>query len=241
MPFYNELSPFYDQMISFETRFANEQKLYKTLIKKYPAGNILDAGCGSGYHSILLSSLGVKVTGFDPAEKMLELAEKNARKYNYSIDFFKADYLSYPEFIINKFDAIYTLGNSFVHLTSTEEILAALTNFKNTLNPNGYVCIGIINYDKIIKTRESTISKKEKDGIEYHRYYTFNEKTVTFNIKITGNESHHFKTELYPLQSDEFKYLAGQAGFKKSQIFGNMKQEKYNQFQSDNIVAFLKI
>jgi len=237
--FYDGLSFYYDQMISFETRFANERKIFKTLIEKYPAENIIDAGCGSGYHSILLTSLGAKVTGFDPAEKMLELANRNAKKYNYSMNFFQADYLSYFNFINKKYDAIYTLGNSFVHLLSTEEILAALTYFKNTLNPDGYICIGIINYDKILKTRQSEISKKEKDGTVYHRYYTFNEKTINFNIKISEEEQRHFVTELYPLQSNELKELAGQAGFKKSQIFGNMKLEKYNQFQSENIVAFL--
>lgn len=239
MQFYDELSSFYDQMISFETRFNNEQKIYKKILERYPAENIIDAGCGSGYHSILLSSLGAKVTGFDPAKKMLELAEENARRYNFSIKFVQADYLSFPKFIKKEYDAIYTLGNSFVHLLSTKEILSALMNFKNTITPGGYVCIGIINYDKILKNRQSEISRKEKDGTEYHRYYTFNKNKIIFNIKISGNESHHFKTELYPLQSNELILLAKKAGFTKSQIIGNMILDKFDQFKSDNIVAFL--
>ena len=57
MKFYDELSPYYDQMISFESRFENEKNIFEKVLQKFPAQSILDTGCGSGYHSILLSSL----------------------------------------------------------------------------------------------------------------------------------------------------------------------------------------
>lgn len=241
MQFYDQLSPFYDQMVSFESRFANEQKIFKSMLKKYPAKTILDAGCGSGYHSILLASLGAQVAGFDPAKKMLLLAEKNIKKYNLPIKIFKADFLSFDKYIKKKYDAIYTLGNSFVHLLSLDEMYQALKLFKNSLNSGGYVCIGIINYDKILKTRQSLISKKEKDGTLYHRYYSFNDKTINFNIDIKTDENvSHFETELYPLTSKELTSLSTNAGFQNVQLFGNMKLEKYIHDDSDNIVAFLK-
>ena len=66
MQFYDELSVHYDQMISFETRVENEQKIYKNILELYPAKNIIDAGCGSGFHSIILSSLGTCITEVYP-------------------------------------------------------------------------------------------------------------------------------------------------------------------------------
>jgi ubiquinone/menaquinone biosynthesis C-methylase UbiE len=240
MTFYDELSSFYDQMISFESRLENERKIFKTVMDRFPANTILDAGCGSGYHSILLSSFGKDVTGFDPSGKMIELAKNNIKRYKSDIDFYKTDFLGFPEIISKKFDALFSLGNSFVHLTTTEDILKALKKFYNILNPGGYVCIGIINYDRILKTGNMEISKKDKNGLVYHRYYTFNEKTVTFHVDISGKENHHFETELYPLTSQEFSELSFKVGFKNIQLYGNMKLDEYNQYESENIVAFFQ-
>jgi len=240
MPFYDQISSFYDEMISFKSRFENEKKVFESVLKKYPAKTILDAGCGSGYHSSILASLGSDVTGFDPAEKMLTLAEKNIQKYGVKAEFLQADYLSFPSHINHKFDAIYTLGNSFVHLTTLEEISEALYKFRSTLNIGGYVCLGILNFDKVLENNEMEVSKKEKNGKIFHRYYSLNDSTITFNIDITENDHlRHFETKLYPLQSNQLIKLAYEAGFKKTEIYGSMKLDRYSQLESENILAFL--
>lgn len=240
MAFYDELSPYYDQMISFESRFENEKKIFENVLNKFPANTILDAGCGSGYHSILLSSLGTKVTGFDPSEKMIELANENSKDYNCKIDFLKTDFLNFPNIISAKYNAIYSLGNSFIHLINLEDILRALNNFYHILNLNGYVCIGIVNYDKVLEMNDFEISKKDKDGTVFHRYYSLNKNTITFHVEISGKENHHLQTELYPLKSEELRVIALKAGFSLVELFGNLKLEKYMPLQSENIVAFLK-
>jgi ubiquinone/menaquinone biosynthesis C-methylase UbiE len=240
MTFYDELSPYYDQMISFESRFENEKKIFENVLQEFPAKTILDAGCGSGYHSILLSGFGKKVSGFDPSRQMISLARQNAITYNCHIDFYETDFLNFDKFINLEFDAIYSLGNSFVHLLNKDEIFQALKKFNSVLNLNGYVCIGIVNYDKVLKTGQTEISKKEKNEIIFHRYYTLNEKTITFHVNISGKENHHFETELYPLTSIELIDLATKAGFKNIQLFGNLKLDEYKQYESENIVAFLE-
>ena len=239
MTFYNELSPYYDQMISFESRFKNEKKIFESVLEKYPAKFILDGGCGSGYHSILLSSLGKVVSAFDPSEKMIELAKKNSMKYNCGIEFINTDFLNFPKTISNKYDAVYSLGNSFVHLTNLKDISQALINFKQILNPGGYVCFGIVNYDKILNSGNLEISKKDVNGFFYHRYNTLNKNTITFHVDISGKENHHFETELYPLTSSEIINLSREAGYNKMQLFGSLKLDEYESENSENIVAFL--
>ena len=239
MTFYNDLSPFYDRMISFESRFTNEKKFFEPVFEKFPAKIILDGGCGSGYHSIILSSLGKQVTGFDPSEKMIELARKNSKNYNCEIDFYKTDFLNFPNIISGNFDAIYTLGNSFVHLTNLADISLALINFYRILKPGGYICIGIVNYDKVLNSGNLEISKKEKDGMVFHRYNTFNRETITFHVDISGKVNYHYETELYPLTSSEIISLSKNRGFNKIQLYGNMKLDAYESQKSENIVAFL--
>jgi len=240
MAFYDELSPYYDQMISFESRFENEKKIFENVLHKFPAKTILDAGCGSGYHSILLSCLGAKVTGFDPSPQMINLAGQNAKTYHCILDFYETNFLNFQQLIKLKFDAIYSLGNSFVHLLNKDDIFQALKKFNSALNTNGYVCIGIVNYDKVIKTGQTEISKKEKNGVVFHRFNTLNENTVTFHVNISGKENHHFETELYPLTSLELNDLATKAGFKNFRLYGNLKLDNYIEYKSENIVAFLK-
>jgi len=239
MTFYNELSPFYDRMISFESRFEKEKKIFENVLKKFPAKTILDGGCGSGYHSILLSRLGKELTGFDPSKKMIELARKNSKDYNCEIDYYKTDFLNFPNIISTNFDAVYSLGNSFVHLINLEDILQTLNNFYDILNSGGYVCIGIVNYDKVLETKNYEISKKEKNGYVFHRYNTQNKNTITFHVDISGKENHHYETELYPLTSGEIIKLSENAGFNKIKLFGNLKLDEYNSQKSENIVALL--
>jgi len=92
---------------------------------------VADIGCGPGHYSISLARLGAKrVTGFDFAKSMLEIAEDNARKcnveekckwvlgdflemqndkvYNYSIVMGVMEYIKDPEKLIRKVDSITT-------------------------------------------------------------------------------------------------------------------------------------
>jgi len=60
--FYDLLAPDYDGMTGFADRFARETPAFQTLVRRYGIRQALDAGCGTGFHSILLSQLGVTVT-----------------------------------------------------------------------------------------------------------------------------------------------------------------------------------
>lgn len=239
MNFYEELSSYYDRMISFESRLRSEKEIFENVLKKYPAKSILDAGCGSGYHSILLASMGKKVLGFDPSEKMNELAKNNQKRYDLHIELVRTDFLNYPQKITKQFDAIYTLGNSFVHLIQKSQLQKTLKNFFESLHKDGYVCIGIVNYDRVLKFNDLEISTKEKNGIFFHRYYTLNRNTITFNVEINNHQKHHYKTELYPLTSEELNDMTKKTGFNNIKLFGNLKFDSYSPEKSENIVAFL--
>ena len=65
-----------------EEEFATERpaKWLERIEKYAPEGHplkILDAGCGPGFFSVLLSKAGHKVTGIDGSEGMLEHAREN--------------------------------------------------------------------------------------------------------------------------------------------------------------------
>ena len=57
------------------------------------AGSVLDAGCGTGEHSLLLASLGLPVLGVDVAETALAMARQKATDRGLDVEFAVADAL----------------------------------------------------------------------------------------------------------------------------------------------------
>ena len=175
MNFYKRLAPHYDEMISFKPRLENERYIYKNIFKKFPAKKVLDAGCGSGFLSILLSQIGLSVIGCDNSQDMLIVARKNATFYNVKPEFIFSDFLSLATDIDGPFDAIFCVGNSFVHLLTVEHQLKALDNFNRLLTANGYLCLQILNYYRILAQRPEIFSVKKLNNKTIIRGYRYNE------------------------------------------------------------------
>ena len=55
------------------------------------SGAVLDAGCGTGEHSLLVASLGLSVLGVDVAETALAMARKKASDRGIEVEFAAAD------------------------------------------------------------------------------------------------------------------------------------------------------
>ncbi len=239
MNFYRYLSPFYDQMINFGQRLDSEKPVFKNILKRYPAARALDAGCGSGFHSILLAQLGLEVTGIDQSPDMLGLARKNAQKYGVPVQFSQTGFLSFRPAISDNYDAVYCLGNSFVHLLTTKDQHKALRNFQNYLNQGGYLCMEIVNYDKILKEKRKVLAVRDIGEQRITRSYRFNEKTITFTVTIDSKEGKKkFDTELYPLKYREAVSMINDVGFVKIEVFGNLKLDSYDPWESENLCLF---
>jgi len=237
--FYHDLAPFYDQMISFEKRLDKEKMVFHSLLEKFPAKVALDAGCGSGFHSILLSKLGLKVTGVDISDDMLQLAEINAQKHLVDPVFAKSDFLTIGETLTANFDAIFCLGNSFVHLLSDEEQLRALQNFKDCLKEGGYLCIQIVNYDKFLHERKKELSVKQSGDITFTRTYEYHERTISFNVRVESESRQQtISTELYPLRYEEIAVQLEEVGFRQIQKYGNLLLNTYEPLMSENLCIF---
>jgi len=239
MDFYHDLAPFYDQMISFEERLDKEQALFRMILNKYPAGTALDAGCGSGFHSIVLSKLGLKVTGIDISDDMLVLAKANAIKHHVNPLFLRSDFLHLTAMLAADVDAVYCLGNSFAHLLSSDTQSRALKNFKKCLTNAGYLCIQIINYDKFLHEQKEEWSVKKTVDATFTRRYIYHEHTISFQVLVERQgQSQTISTELYPLRSKELIKQLEEAGFQTIRIYGNLNLDPFEPLRSDNCCCF---
>jgi len=105
----NPLRRFFDRTIRF-SMFHRFQKVSE-IIEKSNSKKILDAGCGPGWHDILLAkSLNVNITGIDVAPEMINIAQKECGKKNLesNLKFITADILEYD--FNEKFEVIFALG-----------------------------------------------------------------------------------------------------------------------------------
>jgi ubiquinone/menaquinone biosynthesis C-methylase UbiE len=99
--------------------------------------HVVDAGCGDGYGSYLLSQHGYQVTGIDLSMHMIEKAKK--REHGNDLHFVQGDVSNLP-FQDGEFGAVMAINS----LEWTKDPLSVLNEFSRVLNDKGYLCIGIL-------------------------------------------------------------------------------------------------
>jgi len=73
-------------------------------------GSILDAGCGTGLTSILLSSMGYSVLGIDTHDDIVGLAQRNNERLGGSAEFRAIDVFEAGGKLERSFDLVYSYG-----------------------------------------------------------------------------------------------------------------------------------
>ncbi|MBM3157292.1 MAG: class I SAM-dependent methyltransferase [Chloroflexi bacterium] len=101
-----------------------------------PVRNILDVGCGTGGHSILLARRGYKVTGIDASPVMIKKARGKALKLGIDLNFHRLDIRNFD--LKTKYDACVSMFAVIDYLTETHDVLKALKNIKQHLKPNSF-------------------------------------------------------------------------------------------------------
>ena len=226
-------------MTRFDSRIASDRPVFEKILKKYPAGRVLDAGCGSGLHSILLAQMGAEVDGFDLSAEMLGLALRNAKTYRVKPTFTKAGFLDYPDHLNKLYDAVYCLGNSLVHLINLRDQRSAMQNFRDSLQKDGYLCIQILNYDKVLRDKREILAVTEAGDRRITRSYTYKTRTIDFTITTEfAGQVTSSTTELYPMTYNEITDLLFQAGFKDLFAYGSLKLESFDSQNSENLCLF---
>lgn len=132
------------QFSSLRTQELHSEKRVQwteELLRYLPRGkflDILDVGCGSGFFSVILASMGHHVTGIDLTPEMIKEARKTADSLGLSIDFRVMD-AENPDFPDGSFDVILSRNLTWTlpHLKET------YIRWKQLLKPEGI----LLNFD----------------------------------------------------------------------------------------------
>jgi len=231
MKFYRELSKVYDIV------FPRDDTTLKYLCKNLKGNSkVLDLACGTGTYSIALAQRGHRVDGIDLGEEMITQAKGKGGLF---ADFVVGDMTKAKDiFIGKKYDFVFCIGNSIVHLKNKEKIQQLIKDDYDILIDDGSLVIQIINFDRVIENNIKSLPRiyRAEKGVEFIRNYNYleNENKIEFNTELIiskdGKEDKYENSvDLIALKMEELKAMFVNAGFKNIDIFGGFNEERYGE------------
>ncbi|MBM4305785.1 MAG: class I SAM-dependent methyltransferase [Deltaproteobacteria bacterium] len=185
---------------------------------------ILDLGCGTGRHAIILAKRGYKVTGVDRSAEMLNIARRRVRRSSLKVDLYKC---SIQEIYLNKtFDAVISMFAVMSYQTNNDDLASACKIAKKHLKPEGIFIfdawngLTVLTDPPIQKVKEVNngderiirITKPEIDILSHTVDTTFRVLTIKDGKLISETEETHKMRFFFP---QEIKYFLEVAGFSK--------------------------
>ena len=139
MAVYDKFSQYYDELYSHLDYEADCEHLIE-VFNRYCAispKTILDLGCGTGTHALVLAEKGFYITGIDMSKRQIESAKKKSElsKAPENLDFIHSDMRDFS--LDKQFDVAVSLFGSFCYLLEDEDIQRTLENIYNHLNKDG--------------------------------------------------------------------------------------------------------
>ncbi|MBO7701219.1 MAG: class I SAM-dependent methyltransferase [Eubacteriaceae bacterium] len=193
--FWSEASDNFNDYVVDEFKTDRPAEWLKKIESNAPAARplkVLDAGCGPGFFSVLLTRAGHDVTGIDGSERMLSHARENAETFGVHPKLILGDFGSL-DFSDDSFDLI--VCRNVTHII--REHLKVYAEWFRVLKPGGVLLIFDANWhlpyqpgpirEEAIR-REYLVLEKYKKGYTHDGSYEYIDSELEpDNYKVFGN------------------------------------------------------
>jgi len=128
----------YYDIIYDDKDYGAECNFLESIFSKYsnrPIKAILDLGCGTGGHALILAERGYKVTGVDISQKMLEIGKRKAEERKLNIEFILGNIRSIE--LNHKFDAVISMFAVISYQITNEALISTFKKAFKHLKRNG--------------------------------------------------------------------------------------------------------
>ena len=164
MSVFGDYSNYYDLLYA-DKNYAGESEYVHNLIKANlpKAKTILNLGCGTGKHDLLLSKHDYKITGVDFSEDMIKVAQQQSElQKNNSVEFLKGDARTVR--LDKKFDVVITLFHVMSYQTTNADIDAVFVTAKEHLRDGGLLIFDCWYGPAVLSEQPSVRIKRLEDN-----------------------------------------------------------------------------
>lgn len=139
MPVFGAYSRYYNLLYK-DKDYPGETEYVHSLIRKHHPGakSILDLGCGTGRHDLLLAGMGYEVTGVDQSEEMLTVANSQLGPLNpqsSTLNFTRGDIRAVR--LDKTFDVVISLFHVMSYQVTNADLREAFATARVHLKPGG--------------------------------------------------------------------------------------------------------
>lgn len=124
----------YHDLVDYEGDVEYLEAIFRKFLGRRPS-TVLDLGCGTGNHDLLLARRGYEVTGLELSREQLTIARRKAKAVGLRIRFVQGDMRSFE--FGRTFDAALCMFGGFGHLLDAEDVLSCLASLRRNLRPDG--------------------------------------------------------------------------------------------------------
>ena len=164
MKVFGEYAKYYD-LLYRDKDYVAEAGYVDDLIRTHAPGakSVLNLGCGTGNHDIILAEKGYRITGIDRSAESIQKAREKLSGATgpVGLKFETARIQSLK--LDKKFDAVISLFHVFSYLTTEEDLLAALETAGNHLR-NGGILIFDCWYGPAVLTDQPSVRVKRVEN-----------------------------------------------------------------------------
>jgi SAM-dependent methyltransferase len=161
---FERYSDYYDRLYE-DKDYRKECNFIKLIFNRFgkrKIKTILDFGCGTGSHAVMLSDMGYVVTGVDLSKKMLQKAIKKAEDRNRQIEFLKGNIQQLD--LKRRFDAVLAMFNVLGYQTTNEEIENTLRSVRKHLKLGGLFICDVWFGPAVLNVKPSERAKELQQG-----------------------------------------------------------------------------
>jgi len=240
--FYDDLAPDYDLMTGFEARLGRDAPLFGEIVRRFGLVRALDAGCGTGFHSVRLARAGVAVTAVDVSEEMVRRARENASRSGVTIRVVRSS-LTEPDGLVRpdgaeSFDAVFCLGNTLAHMADGRDLTATLENFRGVLREGGTLFVQLLNYERILAGRPELLSARKAGNTTFERKYAYGEEEIIFTVSMSApGHNRSASVTLHPLTRPALVGALRDSGYRDISWYGDLSFSPYDRDGSTDLVV----
>lgn len=236
IPFANHYANAYD-VLYYDKDYEKECDFIELLFKKYnyQPKTILDLGCGTGGHALILARRGYKVTGMDRSPSMLQIAREKVAKEGLEIEFIEGDITNIT--LERKFDTIIAMFAVMSYQTTNCAIASVCKLSKESLTTGGLFMFdcwhgpAVIIERPVPRIKEVTLPNGETiirftepqiDILNHIVNVSFRVLRLKGNTFVETNETHPMRF-LFP---QEIRYFLEVAGFEEVDFYPFLEMDR---------------